>query len=195
MDIGDKDSILGLSWLTENGFLVDTQERCLRNAISGLVIPSSVRWIPSVTVIDLDLEPLEDGEIVLLIDASERYSRYATCCSTQQAARLPQHKSWNHEIPLQDPHAKILTGAVHKTTWEEDEALQKYFDENLPTGKVRRSRAATGAPILFVRKKDPSLRLVVDYRARNRLTIPNKYSLPLISELLDKTRGGKWFTR
>ena len=40
-----------------------------------------------------------------------------------------------------------------------------------------------------------SLRLCVDYRALNRLTIPNKYPLPLISELLDKTRGGKWFTR
>ena len=43
LDIGNKDCILGWSWLTENGFLVDTQERCLRKAISGLVIPCSVR--------------------------------------------------------------------------------------------------------------------------------------------------------
>ena len=138
LDIGNKDCILGLSWLTENGFLVDTQERCLRNAISGLVIPCSVRWIPSVTVLDLDLEPLEDGEIVLIIDASERYSRYATCFSSQQAARLPEHKPWDHQNPLQDPHGKLLPGVVYKTTWEKDEALQKYLDENLPTGKVRR---------------------------------------------------------
>ena len=66
---------------------------------------------------------------------------------------------------------------------------------NLPTGQVRRSRSATGAPILFVRKKDGSLRLGVDYRGLKRLTIANKYPLPLISELLNKTRGGKWFTR
>ena len=39
------------------------------------------------------------------------------------------------------------------------------------------------------------LRLVVAYRALNCLTIPNKYPLPRISELLDKTGGGKWFTR
>jgi len=39
------------------------------------------------------------------------------------------------------------------------------------------------------------LRLYIDYRALNRLTIPNKYPLPLISKLLHKTRGGKWFTR
>ena len=42
LDIGNKDWILGLSLLTENGFLVDTQERCLRHAISGLVIHYSV---------------------------------------------------------------------------------------------------------------------------------------------------------
>ena len=64
LDIGNKDCILGLSWLTENGFLVDIQQRCLRNSISGLVVPCSVGWITSVTVLDLDLKPLEDGEIV-----------------------------------------------------------------------------------------------------------------------------------
>ena len=181
LNIGNKDCILGESWLTENVFLVDMQDRCLRNAISYVVIPCSVRWIPSVTILDLDLEPLEDGEIMLIIDASERYSRYATCFSSRQAARLPEYKPWDHAITVQDLQAKIPTGAVYKTTWEEAEALQKYLDENLPTGKVRRSRSATGDPTLFVRKKDASLRLVVDYRARNCLTIPNKYPLPLIS--------------
>ena len=83
LDIANKDCILSLSWLTENGFHVDTLERCLRNAISGLVIPCSVTWIPSVTVLDLYLEPVEDGEIVLLIDGSERYYRYPTCFSSQ----------------------------------------------------------------------------------------------------------------
>ena len=105
------------------------------------------------------------------------------------------HKACDDEIPLQDPHAKIPTGAVYKTTWQEDEALQKYLHEDLPTGKVRRSRLATGAQILFVRNKDGSLRLVIAYRVLNRLTIPNKYPLPLISELLDKTRACKWYTR
>ena len=62
-------------------------------------------------------------------------------------------------------------------------------------GKAPRSSSTAAAPLLFVRKKDGSLRLCVAYRALNRLTIPNKYPLPLISELLDKTRGGKWFTR
>ena len=86
----------------------------------------------------MDIEPLEDGEVGLIIDASDGYSRYAAWFSSQQAARLAEHKPCDHEIPLQDPQAKILTGAVYMTTWQEDEALQKYLNENLPTGKVRR---------------------------------------------------------
>ena len=195
LDIGNKDCILGLSWLTENGFFVDMQEQCLRKPISGLGIPCSVRWIASVTVIDLYLELPEDGEIVLIMDASERSSRYATWLSSQHKARLPKKKAWNHEIPLQDLHVNIQTAAVYKTRWQEDEALQQYLDKNLPTGQVRRSRSPTGPPILFVRNKDGSLRLVVDYRAPNRLRIHNKYQLALISELRDKTRGVKWFSR
>ena len=142
----------------------------------------------------MEEEPLEYGGILLIIDASELYSHYAECISEEQAARLPEHKSWDHQISLQDPSAKIPTGAIHKTTWEEDEALRKYLKENIPTGKVRRSSSAATAPMLFVCKKDGSLRLCVDYRALNCLTIPNKYPLALISELLDKTRGRKWFT-
>ena len=72
-------------------------------------------------------KPLEDGKILLIIDTSERYSRYTQCFSAEQAARLSEHKSWNHQISLQDPNAKIPTGAIYKTTCEEDEALRKYL--------------------------------------------------------------------
>jgi len=195
LDIGNKDLILGLSWLVENGFMVDTESRCLRNVNTGMVIKCSVRWIPSVTLLDLDLKPMVDGEVLLIIDVREWYSRYAQVFSGEQAARLPEHKSWDHHIPLINPNAKIPTGVIYKTTWEEDEALRQYLQSETPTRKVRRSRYATGAPILFVCQKDGSLRICVDYQALNRLTIPNKYPLPLISELLDKTKGSKWFTR
>ena len=172
--------MLCLSRLTENGLLVDTQYACLKNPISGLVVPCSVRWTASVTVLDLYLEPREDGEILLIVDASERYSGYATCFSPQQAAKLPKQKPWDYEIPPRDPQAKIHKVTVYETTWEEDEALQKYLDENLPTGTVRRLCSATGALILFAHKMDASLRPVIDYRAHNSLSIPNKYPLPLI---------------
>ena len=67
--IRNRDIISGLSWWTENAFLVDTQDRCLRNVNSSQVIPCSVRWIPE--VLRMEEEPLEDGEIIVVIDASE----------------------------------------------------------------------------------------------------------------------------
>ena len=116
LDIGNQDCICGLSCLTENGFLIDTTERCLRYTISGVVIACSVRWIALVSVLDLYLERLEAGHIVLIIEASERSSRYATWCASQQATRLPEYKLWNHELPQQDPQVTIPTVAVYKTT-------------------------------------------------------------------------------
>ena len=123
----------------------------------------------------MEEELLEDGEILLVIDASEQYSRYIRCFSAEEAARLPKYKSWDHKIPLQDPNIKIPTGAIYKTTWEEDKALRKYLQENIATGKIQCSHSAAATLILFVYKKDRSLRPYVDYRALNSLTISNKY--------------------
>ena len=91
LDIEDRDVILQLSWLTENGFLVHTQDRCLRNVNRGQVISCSVRWIPDVLI--MEQKALEDDEILLKIDTSEQYSRYAQCFSSKPTARLPKHKS------------------------------------------------------------------------------------------------------
>ena len=77
---------------------MDTQDRCLRNVNTVEVIPCSVRWIPEVLI--MEEEPLEDGEILLIIDASEQYSSYAQCFSAKQAARLLEHKPWDHQISL-----------------------------------------------------------------------------------------------
>ena len=89
LDIGNRDVILGLSWLRKNEFSLDTQDECLRNVIAGQVIACSVRWIPEVLVMEEEL--LEDGGILLIIDARERLSYYALSFSAEQAARLLEH--------------------------------------------------------------------------------------------------------
>ena len=179
--------------MTENRFSVDTQDRCLRNVNAGQVIPCSVRWIPDVFI--MEEEPLADGKIVVIINTSKQYSRYTQCFSAEQAARLLEHRSWNHQISPQDPNTKIPTGAINKSTWEAEESLRKYLQRTICTGKDRHSGSATTATILFMQAQDGSLGLCITYSALNRLTIPNKYLLPLISKLIDKTRSGKWFRR
>jgi hypothetical protein len=52
-----------------------------------------------------------------------------------------------------------------------------------------------GAPVLFVKKKDGSMRMCVDYRALNEITIKNKYPLPRIDDLFDQLKGAKYFSK
>ena len=65
----------------------------------------------------------------------------------------------------------------------------------LTTGKIRKSQSPAGSPILFVPKKYGSLQLCVDYRALNKVTIPNRYPIPVMAELQDRVQGATVFTK
>jgi ribonuclease HI len=73
--------------------------------------------------------------------------------------------------------------------------LKKQLDELLQKGYIRPSSSPWGAPVLFVKKKDGSMRLCVDYRALNEVTIKNKYPLPRIDDLFDQLKGAKFFSK
>jgi hypothetical protein len=70
-----------------------------------------------------------------------------------------------------------------------------YLDDAVATGRIRPSTSPAGSPILFVPKKDGSLRLCVDYRGLNGVTLKNRHPLPLITEILDRVQGANWFTK
>ena len=67
--------------------------------------------------------------------------------------------------------------------------------DNIKKGRIRPLKSPAGAPILFVPKKDGGLRLCVDYRGLNRVSVKNRYPLPLISEILDRLSGAKYFSK
>ena len=75
------------------------------------------------------------------------------------------------------------------------ETLKTYIETHLKTRFIRPSKSPAGAPILFDKKPDGSLRLCVDYRGLNNLTIKNRYPLPLIGESLDRLGRAKRFTQ
>ncbi len=77
----------------------------------------------------------------------------------------------------------------------EQEQLDKFLDENLESGRIRPSKSPFASPFFFIKKKDGTLRPVQDYRKLNEMTIKNQYPLPLISELIDKLHGAKYFTK
>ena len=69
------------------------------------------------------------------------------------------------------------------------------MEELLSKGFVKTSTSPWGAPVLFVNKKDGSLRLCIDYRQFNKLTIRNQYPLPRIDDLFDQLQGAKVFSK
>ena len=78
---------------------------------------------------------------------------------------------------------------------KELEALLEYLEKNLKKGYIKPLISPAGYPILFILKKDRKLRLYVDYRQLNDITIKNRYPLPLISELKDRLYKAKYFTK
>ena len=75
------------------------------------------------------------------------------------------------------------------------EEIKKQIKELLEKGYIRPSSSPWGAPVLLVEKKDGSLRMVVDYRALNEVTIKNKYPLPMINDLFDQLQGAEVFSK
>jgi hypothetical protein len=83
----------------------------------------------------------------------------------------------------------------YKMTPKELVELKVQLNELLDKGFIRPSSSPWGCPALFVKKKDQSLRLCVDYRPLNAITIKNKYPLPHINILFDQLAGAKVFSK
>lgn len=109
------------------------------------------------------------------------------------AAALPKHQPWDHEILLQEGKQPTF-GPIYGLSDKELEVLREYIQVNLKKGFIRESQSPAGYPIIFVPKKNGKLRLCVDYRKLNDITIKNRYPLPNIAELRDRLSHAQVFT-
>ena len=107
---------------------------------------------------------------------------------------LPPKRSIDHRIDLV-PGAQPVSQPIYRMSATELKELKKQIDELLSHGFIRPSLSPYGSPVLFVKKKDGSLRLCVDYRRLNEVTIKNSFGLPRADEQLESVRGAKWFTK
>ena len=108
--------------------------------------------------------------------------------------RLPPKREVDHKIELV-PNAQPSAQAPYRMSPSELEELQKQLKELIDTGFIRPSKVPYGASMLFQCKHDESLRLCIDYRMLNKLTVKNKYPIPLITDLFDQLGGARWFTK
>ena len=92
-----------------------------------------------------------------------------------------------YTFPISIPH--------YRTTPIEFKELKKKLNNLLEKGFIRPSVPPWGVPVLFVRKKDGTLRICIDYHPLKKFTITNKYPLPRIDDLSDELQGDTCFSK
>ncbi len=122
------------------------------------------------------------------------YHEYSDVFSDTGAAELPNHGPADHAIDLMDEKQPPY-GPIYNLNEVELETLRGYIETNLASGFIRPSTSPAGSPILFVRKPGGGLRLCVDYRGLNMITIKNRYPLPLVGESIDRLAMAKRYTQ
>ena len=131
----------------------------------------------------------------LLKDVLWQYRDYQLVFNGQCSDELQPHRSFHHAIDMVEGKEPPW-GPIYAVSENELEVLRTYLDDMLRSGKLRPSKSSAGASILFVPKKEGrGQSLCVDYRGLNKLTILNRYPLPLMNELHDRVRGAKIFTK
>jgi len=123
----------------------------------------------------------DSGEDVSLRLMPE-YREWADVFSIEKSDQLPEHSAYDHHINLH-PGTKPLFGPLYPCSDCELKVLKEYLNKALANGQITRSNSLAAAPILFVPKSNGKIRICVDYRGLNKVTIKDKYPLPLMSEL------------
>jgi hypothetical protein len=93
------------------------------------------------------------------------------------------------------PGTKPIARMPYQMSTPELQELKMQLKELLDLGLIRPSVSPWGVPVIFVRKKDGSWRLCIDYRQLNKATIKNQYPLPRIDDLFDQMKGETMFSK
>lgn len=108
---------------------------------------------------------------------------------------LPPHRPYDCRIEFTPGVPLPKPGGLYSGSAEDNMELKKWIDESLAKGYIRPSNSPVASSCFFVGKKDGKKRLVIDYRKINDITVKDQYPIPLTSDLIDRLRGKKWFTK
>ena len=107
---------------------------------------------------------------------------------------LPPARRHDHKIPLKDESQTINLRSYRYSGLQKD-TLETLVAEMLEAGLVQPSNSPFASPVVLVKKKDNTWRFCVDYRALNKITVKDKYPIPIIDELLEELQGAAIFSK
>ncbi|KAL4033109.1 hypothetical protein IC575_006195 [Cucumis melo] len=205
----DFDVILGMDWLAANHASID----CFRKEVT--FNPPSMasfkfkgegsRSLPQVISAIRASKLLSQGTWGILasvvdtreVDVSlslEPVVRDYPDVFPEELPGLPPHREVEFSIEL-EPGTVPISRAPYRMTPAELKELKVQLQELLDKGFIRSSVSPWGAPVLFVKKKDGLMRLCIDYRELNKVTVKNRYPLPRIDDLFDQLQGATVFSK
>ena len=127
-------------------------------------------------------------------DLAELLNEFQDIFPSELPKGLPPRRVVDHKIET-DPKERIPTRPIYRLSFFELQELKQQLADMTEKGFIRPSVSPFGAPVLFVKKKDGSLRMCVDYRGLNKVTRKNSYPLPRIDDLFDQLQGARIFSK
>jgi hypothetical protein len=140
------------------------------------------------------LVEFEPEEVTKLVTSPKCIRRVLEEFSDVMPEDLPSRRRVDHAIVVM-PGVAPPAKAPYRMNQEELKELKVQLKELLAKGYIKPNKSPYGAPVLFVHKKDGTLRMCVDYKALNKATMKNRYPLPLVDDLFDRLSGAKVFNR
>ncbi|XP_060674056.1 uncharacterized protein LOC132804125, partial [Ziziphus jujuba] len=209
LDLSGLDVILGMDWLARNHASVDCFSKEVtfrRPGLPEVVFRGGVgrplpRLISTLTAKKL-LNKGCQGYLAHVIDTRVSGVRLEDMpvvrdfpdVFPEELPGLPPEREVDFPIEL-IPGTVPISLPPYRMAPAELRELKVQLQDLVDKGFIRPSISPWGAPVLFVKKKDGSLRLCIDYRQLNKVTIPNRYPLPRIDDLFDQLQGAKVFSK
>jgi len=212
---------LGMEFITQNNVLIEGHNRLVRIPSKSGIVRIKAHELPCVgdptihfmlgkawkrecvggfammcvmRVLD-EYEPKEATKLVTSTKCIRRVSEeFPDVMPEELPEDLPPRRRVDHAIEV-IPGVEPPTKAPYRMSHEELKELKVQLEELLAKGYIKPSKSPYGAPVLFVHKKDGTLRMCVDYRALNKATVNNQYPLPRIDDLFDHLSRAKVFSR
>jgi Retroviral aspartyl protease len=154
-------------------------------------------WINAKTGIAMELAIKENEKKAdLLVEKliPEDLHNFLNVFDNNKANQFPESSVWDHKIDIKEGF-EPKSFKNYNLTPEEQKELDKFLDEILEKGYIWPSQSPQASPFFFVKKKDERLRPCQDCWYLNNWMVKNAYSLSLISEIMDKLKGAKYFSK
>ncbi|GJZ74749.1 reverse transcriptase domain-containing protein [Tanacetum coccineum] len=182
IELGSFDVIVGMDWMTEHHAEVVCYEKYIRVPYGNdmLIVQGERRGVKNESRLEVISSIRTQGDFPEVFP--------------EDLPGLPPTRQVEFHIELIPGDAPVAR-APYRLAPAEMKELAKQLKELSDKGFIRPSSSPWGASILFVKKKDGSFRMCIDYRELNKLTVKNRYPLPRIDDLFDQLQGSSIYSK